>query len=390
MATSSRPQLTDAHRHLATITDTDPSDWHLVFRARYAMALAFGAMADLHGPGDVATQLLTCATAVDPIMVGGLRPEYAEVSPASLALDPEALELTDATRAVVLQHTFGIIDDARSIALREKANRAGVILVEDSAHCVGRMARDADGMPLADLSIHSFGAEKILPTRFGGAIWVNPRLSDRALHHRLTTDLTELPAVSTAVSLRSRAYRNQVRVLNRLPGAVSAQARSAMTALRLFEPLIGPAERRGGLERTPMQPAPWMTAQAAHHLGRITEIERGRAAATAEYLRALAGHVQMPDTIDAAAPLVRFPFFVDSTETAERLIRELTAGGVYAGRWYRPALFPGPDDPAAYNLDPASTTPQTQDLIARIVNLPTTLDVAGARRAADLLLSLRS
>ena len=186
------------------------------------MAVVFRAVAQVHGPGEVATQIFTCSTAVDPILVGGLRPAYGEVSPDSVALDPDRLTTGERTRAVVLQHTFGIVDQARAQALRARADEAGALLVEDSAHTAGTLARDDDGRPLADVSVHSFGAEKMLPTRFGGAVWVDPGMADTAVRDRLTADLAALPVAGRRLDATARAYRTQVRLLNRLPQPAAA------------------------------------------------------------------------------------------------------------------------------------------------------------------------
>lgn len=375
-------------RMLAERTGTDAVDWHLVFRARYGMQVVFRTIAEQRGPGTVATQLLTCATAVDPIIAGGLTPAYGEVSAESLALDADELTVDDETRAVVLQHTFGIVDQPRSAALRAVADRAGSLLVEDSAHCVGHLARRADDSPLADVSIHSFGAEKVLPTRFGGAVWVRPDLPDPTLRDALTTGLDDLPRLDRAVDVRSRLYRNQVRVLNRLPQSVAAKARDELTRRGLFEPLISPEETRGELPHKAMAPAPWMIAGVARQMSQLSNIEKQRAAAVAIYLRALDEVVQVPASISVDAPLVRFPFFVESTELAEHIIREVTAAGIYAGRWYRPALFPGPADPSAYSFEIDRTTPRTQGLISRIVNLPAAIPASEAARATRIVREL--
>ena len=139
------------------------------------------------------------------------------------------------------------------------------MLVEDAAHCPGRMARGADGAPVADVSIHSFGAEKMLPTKFGGAVWVNPAMSG-GLRARLVRDLAGLPPVGRRLDLVARLYRNQVRVLNRLPVGVAATSRDLLTRLGAFEPPIAPAERRGLLTHRPMAPSAWMTARVVEGL----------------------------------------------------------------------------------------------------------------------------
>lgn len=370
-------------RMLAERTGTDAADWFLVFKARYGMEVVFRALAAVRGGGDVVTQVFTCSTAVDPVLVAGLRPLHAEVAPASVAVDPEQLALDGATRAVVVQHTFGIVDEPRARALAERARAVGALVVEDSAHCVGRLARGADGLPLADVSVHSFGVEKMLPTRFGGAIWLNPAMRDAAVRERIASDLDALPAVGRRLDVVARAYRTQVRVLNRLGGA-GARLRSALTALGLFEPAVAPVEGRAALAHRAMRPSPWMLAQIEAALPGLDATRERRSAAVAEYVRELGGVVEIPAAVGERAPLVRFPFFAADAQAAARTVDALTAAGVYAGRWYRPGLFPGVEDPRAYGWTPG-TLPVTEDLIARVVNLPTAVDAAEARRIAGLV-----
>ena len=338
---------------LAQRTGTDPGDWFLVFKARYGMQVVFSALAAERGSGDVVTQAFTCSTAVDPILVAGLRPVYAEVSASTVAIDPDRLVVGEATRAVVAQHTFGIVDDATALRLRDAAAGAGAVLVEDAAHCPGRMARDADGIPVADVSIHSFGAEKMLPTKFGGAVWVNPALPG-GLRTRLVRDLAGLPPVGRRVDVVARLYRNQVRVLNRLPAGMAAASRRVLTRLGAFEPPIAPAERRGLLTHPPMAPSAWMTARVVEGLPSLAANEARRAEVVAEYLRALSDVVEIPAAVRDDSPLVRFALFAPDGATAERVLAAVSAAGFYPGRWYRPALFPAPRTPRSTATRPAT------------------------------------
>jgi dTDP-4-amino-4,6-dideoxygalactose transaminase len=369
---------------LATRTGTDAADWFLVFKARYGMAVVFRALRGERGPGEVVTQIFTCSTAVDPILVAGLTPVHADVSPASISIDPERLALSDRARAIVVQHTFGIVDDERAALVAAAARARGALVVEDSAHCAGRMARDAAGAPLADVSIHSFGVEKVLSTRFGGAVWINPAT---ALRTRVGDELAGLPAAGTRLDLVARAYRAEVGVLNRLPQAVAGPTRRVLTGIGAFEPAVAPVEGRGRLPYRPMRPSPWMTRQVAAALPDLEAVERRRGEVVAEYQRLLAGTVEVPASIRPGDPLVRWPLFAADGDAAKRIIESLRAAGVYAGSWYRPALFPGVEDPAVYGYTPGDPGLATsEDLVARVVNLPTTGDAAGARRAAEVVL----
>ncbi|WP_250446283.1 hypothetical protein, partial [Actinotalea sp. C106] len=104
------------------------------------------------------------------------------------------------------------------------------------------------------------------------------------------------------------------------------------------------------------------------------------------YLGELAGAVEIPGAIGAGAPLVRFPFFAADGATAGRLVAELGRQGVYAGRWYRPVLFPGVVDPGVYGYDPADPAlTTTRDLVDRVVNLPTRVTASEAVRISALV-----
>lgn len=243
-----RPSWEEAlARELAELTGTCADDWYLTYRARHGMLAVMEELARVRGVGEVATQLFTCCTAVDPILAAGLVPAYGEVSADTCSLDPDLLAPGEATRAVMLQHTFGIVDDEASARLAARAREAGALVLEDCAHCAGRMARGADGLPVADVSFHSFGVEKMLPTLFGGAVWVNPRSQAPDVASAARERLAALPAPSARLERLCASYRGVNRVLVHLPAAASARCagpslRSASSTRR------SPTTRGGGCE----------------------------------------------------------------------------------------------------------------------------------------------
>ena len=215
---------------LAQVSDTHPEDWHLVFKARYGMLVAFEEVRKARGTGEVITQAFTCATAVDPIVAAGLTPRYVDIEESTVMINPDLVEITENTRALVMQHTFGIMAPEQSKELARLTHDSGLLLFEDNAHALGEISRDREGAPLADVSIHSFGIEKMLPTRFGGAVWVNPNMADRALHAEITDALQALPVLGAGASAKSRLYPYQNAVFNRIPAGIGPKLRSAFTS----------------------------------------------------------------------------------------------------------------------------------------------------------------
>ena len=61
--------FTELKRRLAGRTNTNADEWHLTFKARQAMQVAFQAAHAATGRTEVVTQVFTCVTAVDPILL---------------------------------------------------------------------------------------------------------------------------------------------------------------------------------------------------------------------------------------------------------------------------------------------------------------------------------
>ncbi len=123
------------------------------------------------GPGDeVITTPMTFLSSANVVLYAGGTPVFVDVDAATANIDPARVEaaVTPRTKAIVAVDLYGLMADMKS--LREIADRHGLVLVEDAAHCVeGR--RDGFGPgQLADYGCFSFYATKNLTCGEGGAI----------------------------------------------------------------------------------------------------------------------------------------------------------------------------------------------------------------------------
>lgn len=382
---------------LAQVTGTRREEWFATFKARHAMQVALGAAARTTGRNEVVTQLFTCVTAVDPIVAEDLVPRYADVSPRTLSVDPMLVHADAATLAVVDQHTFGIIDPAASLRLRDEAHAAGALLMEDAAHCLGRMARDTEGTPVADLSIHSFGVEKMLPgVYFGGAVWVNPKLAE-PVRATICAALRALPEPPAKLERAARRYRNQMRVFTRVPHGLSVALRTHAANRGSFEPAVSEAEQRGQVSHAASLPGEWVARQAANGLSALAVNEENRRACVAAYLDGFAAaHADESLGVPAAVrevaaeqPLLRVPVFFRSTELAAQAIAAVAAQGHYAQAWPRPLLLPGVLDAQAYGLAKGTGAwPVSERLSSGVVGLPTDIDPAAVPAVVQAMVEL--
>ena len=80
-------------------------------------------------------------------------PVFVEIDPLSLNVDPAAVEraITPRTRAIVAIHTFGV--PAEMDALREIAERYGLVLIEDACEAIGGRYRGQRTGSLGDMAI---------------------------------------------------------------------------------------------------------------------------------------------------------------------------------------------------------------------------------------------
>jgi len=133
------------------------------------------------GTGDeVLIQAYTCNAVPNPIIWTGAKPIYADIDKNTLNFDLNDLQkhITNKTRAIIVQHTFGRpgpIDEVLKI-VKEK----NLLLIEDCAHCLGASHKGQKLGTFGDAAILSFARGKVISSISGGAIIVkNEKLNDK-------------------------------------------------------------------------------------------------------------------------------------------------------------------------------------------------------------------
>jgi perosamine synthetase len=126
------------------------------------------------GPTDeVIVPVYTCPAVIEPVARLGARAVYCDIERASFGLCPDALEraLTEKTKAVVIQHTFGV--PARLDELMKAARDRGVAILEDCCHVSSSSYHGAPLGYLGDAAFYSHDWGKPLPIGGGGVAVVN-------------------------------------------------------------------------------------------------------------------------------------------------------------------------------------------------------------------------
>ena len=122
-------------------------------------------------PGDevVVPGLTWVATAQAALDIGA-DVVFADVNPATMALDPASFEaaITPRTKAVIVVHLYGCMADMDAIT--DIARRHGLKIVEDVAHQHGSRWRERAAGALGDAGSFSFQQSKVLTCGEGGAV----------------------------------------------------------------------------------------------------------------------------------------------------------------------------------------------------------------------------
>lgn len=151
------------------------------------------------GTGDeVITQAYTCVAVPEGIMAAGATPVFTDIELGGVNIDAAVLEqrITDATRAIIVQHTFGFPADMTTI--NRIAESHGIPVIEDCCHTLA--SRHA-GQLVGTFGVgafYSFEWGKPLACGVGGAAVIN----DEALAREVDAAMQSLTDAPSSKALR--------------------------------------------------------------------------------------------------------------------------------------------------------------------------------------------
>ena len=338
------------------------------------------------GDGDeVVATGFTCEAVAEAIVASGARPVWADIGRDSLSMRPDELErkLSPRTRAVIVQHMFGMPADIDAIA--SIARRAGLLVVEDG--CLAMGARK-DGRLLGsggDATIYSFEVSKSISAGWGGIAQINrPDLAPAV--RRIRDRAGRLGRVKAARRLAQAGA--SAMAFSHGPARIIGYATVAMTRLGIFND--SSQHTAPDLQAKTASPS-YFAAQADAHwdvltrqLGRLESILNAHRAIGEIYAATAAGFgpLALKNLDVATAAPVRYPLIV---KDPERMTEFFGRFGIVLGRWFDYAISPIPARPGSYNYSPGDC-PVGEEIGRHIINLPahprmSDLDIAVANTA---------
>ena len=130
---------------------------------------------------EVITPALTFATTVGCLVKNSLVPAFVDVSPDTYCIDTELIleKITDNTKAILAPNLIGNVCQWEK--LREIADKNNLVLIEDSADCLGSTLNGLPTGYFSDLSITSFYGSHVINGAGNGGMLCT---SDKNLYER--------------------------------------------------------------------------------------------------------------------------------------------------------------------------------------------------------------
>lgn len=149
---------------------------HLLYVSNGTVALQIAIKA-LGLKGEIITTPFSYVATTSSIVWEGCKPVYVDIDPDTFNIDPTKIEeaISADTTAILATHVYGNPCDID--AIQSIANRHGLKVIYDAAHCFGTKYKNKSVFEYGDISTTSFHATKLFHTIEGGAVFTqNPEL----------------------------------------------------------------------------------------------------------------------------------------------------------------------------------------------------------------------
>jgi perosamine synthetase len=317
------------------------------------------------GSGDeVIIQAFTCVVVPNPIIATGAVPVYADIN-TSLILDVKKLEkkITKKTKAIIVQHTFGIPTDMD--AIEKIAKKYNLFVIEDVAHTIGGEYKGKKLGTFGDAAIFSLGRDKSFSSVFGGiAITNNKTLGEKIRKFQQEKKYPSLFWIKQQL-FHPIAFSWILPLYNFGIGKLLLVVLQKLHALSFP---VSSKEKDGIFNPSKIKRFPNALASLAlTQLQKEKNYNARRKEIVARYKKVcdelFIEYVSTADTQN----LLRFPIFVDNALAMKMYFKKK---GIYLGDWYANVVDPkGSDFEKVYYTK--GSCPTAELLAKKISNLPT-------------------
>jgi perosamine synthetase len=334
------------------------------------------------GHGDtVLVQAFTCVAVPNSVLWAGAKPIFVDIDD-TLNIDFSDAEkkISSSTRAIILQHTFGIPADIKKAQVF--AQQHNLILIEDCAHSLGVKINGKMVGNFADAAFFSFGRDKVLSSVFGGVGIIHTK-------HKKTVDTFKhlykgLPYPSLFWIFQQLLH--PVIFAFVLPFYTIGIGKIILIVSQRLHILSFPVYQEEKLSKKPNDfPARYPNVLASLLVKKLTKLSKYssiRIARSSYYEKQL----EKVDTVNLLqcppeSVYLRFPVMVTNPKQS---IESAKQHGVLLGNWYHNCIDPTGVDFTKIGYKKGSC-PKAEEYARRCINLPTRISEKDARIVVNQL-----
>lgn len=313
------------------------------------------------GKGDeVLMQAFTCVAVSNAVLATGARPIYVDVTE-SFGVDIKDMrnKITQKTKVVILQHTFGIpaISDALLSLVKEK----NLFLIEDAAHTIGGKYKGRKLGTFGDAGIFSLGRDKAFSSVSGGIVITK----DKTIGEFLQKYQKEMGYPSRFWTFQ-QLFHSVSFYFFILPFYNLFLGKVLLVLLQSFHLLAKPVgkDELAHFEDFTKRLPNALCALVLVQLERIEQFNNHREKISASYAKELSflGAKAYPHL-----PLLRYPLFIKNPKVVKQQAKK---GGILLGDWYSHTIDPQDTNLAKVWYKKGSCA-SAENLAEHVLNLPT-------------------
>lgn len=335
-----------------------------------------------HLDGDVLVQAFTCNATINPILWSKANPVYVDVDKETFNINIEDLKkkITSNSRAIMVQHTFGIPANLNEI--KKIAQENSLLLIEDCAHSLGAEYNERKVGTFGDIAFFSFSRDKIISSVYGGMVVTNnPSLAEKL---QQVQDEFSYPSLFwIKQQLLHPIFMSLILPTYRILGKYILVL---FQSLRFMSKAVHWKEKIG--ERPSYFPRRMPNALAILALNQFKKLEKfnkHRQEIANFYINNLSGFefAKIPENIKPA--YLRLPV---KHKDAHKIIKSLWSKNILIGDWYTSPI--APDDTKAEKIGYKKGDCPNAEILSKItLNLPTHINISKkqCQKIIDLLSS---
>lgn len=330
------------------------------------------------GRGDeVILQGFTCVAAVNPIKWTEAKPVFADINSGTYNIDTEEVEnkITDKTKAILIQHTFGYPAEIEKIL--EIAKKKELLVIEDCAHTIGGKYKDKYLGRLGDAAIFSLGRDKGISSAFGGVVITNRKSVGKKLMEQ--ENFLAFPEkgwirkqlLYTVTSFLTKKYYD-ILSIGKLIHYLSFKLGIIERSTQQVE------KKQGGFPKHAKSRLPNAFAKTAlNQLEKLGKINKRRKEIARIYMQEF-GNVEGLELPEWDLSIEFFPLrFPLQVNKAEDLMTAMRVRGVELGDWYDVPVAPKEVDLLSAGYKQGSC-PAAEEVCSKVVNLPIHVNMSRA------------